>query len=267
MCLAVLCQCRTACPRAFYGLQSCYSAVSVPTPSMRALLADVSACRVSALAFIQIPKLVCVETTALQGGSHSEPVRYAVSTVCMQVWPRTLANYQQCLRRGPSTSLTVVILVQATGLLPRNGASQYEPIVMDAAQLAALREAPQYSEFLAHVRGATEAALLQNNVIDVFADDFCRLREEEAIKGNRSGKPINATMSFMDIAHCKHKMVSALHWHPTQQARPRPALRVPICQGFDLVLVLNTHTGQILAGPNSLAGAILIVTLSSARGL
>lgn len=80
-----------------------------------------------------------------------------------------------------------------------------------------LQRMPKYVEFLQRVRGDVLRCVLQNSILDICADDFARMQEEEAIKGHRSDKPINEIMSCMDIRHCKDMQVSALRWHPQFQ--------------------------------------------------
>jgi hypothetical protein len=75
----------------------------------------------------------------------------------------------------------------------------------------------QYVEFMERVRGDVLRCMLQNSILDICADDFAHMQEEEAIKGHRSDKPINEIMSCMDIRHCKDMQVSALQWHPRHQ--------------------------------------------------
>lgn len=107
--------------------------------------------------------------------------------------------------------------VQATPLQARNNSSQYEPRLMPKEDARNLQRTPKYGGFLERVRGDVHRCLLQNSILDICADDFARMQEEEAIKGHRSDKPINEIMSCMDIRHCKDMQVSALRWHPQHQ--------------------------------------------------
>jgi hypothetical protein len=108
-------------------------------------------------------------------------------------------------------------MFQATPPPPRNNCSQYAPVAAELKEIERLRETQQYAEFFKRVRGDVELCLLQNTVLDTLADDFACMEEEEAIRGHRSGKPINESMSFVDIRHCKEMQVSSLKWHPQHQ--------------------------------------------------
>jgi hypothetical protein len=109
--------------------------------------------------------------------------------------------------------------LQATGLPARNNSTQYTPIVAESGEVEKLRSAPEYSEFFKRVRGDVATCLLQNSVIDILADDFEMMGDDEGLKGHKSGKPINEVMSFVDIRHCKDMQVSSLRWHPQHQRR------------------------------------------------
>eukprot|EP00892_Ulva_mutabilis_P003077 jgi/Ulvmu1/12770/UM096_0012.1 len=107
--------------------------------------------------------------------------------------------------------------VQATPLPLRNNSSQYDARTMPAEEARQLQRTGGYRDFLVHVRGDVERCLLQNTIIDICADDFARMQEEEALKGTRSDKPINEVISCMDIRHCRDMRVSQLRWHPQLQ--------------------------------------------------
>jgi hypothetical protein len=124
--------------------------------------------------------------------------------------------------------------VQASRPPPRNNAAQYAPVAPEPGRLAALRAAPALPAFLSRVRGDVELALLQNGLLDTLADDFACLQEEEAMKGHRSGKPVNEKMSFVDIRHCKDMAVSALRWHPSLQHKH--AVRALLCALLRMLL-------------------------------
>lgn len=116
--------------------------------------------------------------------------------------------------------------LQATPLPLRNNSSQYQARTMPVAEARLLQRESGYRQFLTRVRGDMERCLLQNTIIDVCADDFARMQEEEALKGTRSDKPINEVMSCMDIRHCRDMRVSQLRWHP--QLQRLNAVRAPM---------------------------------------
>ena len=74
---------------------------------------------------------------------------------------------------------------------------------MSREEGAALQRTPEYVGFMSRVRGDVMRCMLQNSILDICADDFARLQEEEALKGHRSDKPVNEIMICMDIRYCK----------------------------------------------------------------
>jgi hypothetical protein len=144
---------------------------------------------------------------------------------------------------------------QAAPAPARNSASQHEPICAPAEVQLDTQRQPQYAAFLGRVRGDVEACLLQNAVVDLCADDFELLEEEEAIKGHRSGKPIHEVMCFMDIRHCRDMQVSALRWHPTMQHHHA------VCHQFLSFLALLHRAPRIFAFHDVLSFGAFLPTL------
>ena len=54
----------------------------------------------------------------------------------------------------------------------------------------------------------------QNEVVNIFEDDFAFLGDDETATGARKENSISEYQSFTDLQHSKGKAVSAIHWLP-----------------------------------------------------
>lgn len=59
-----------------------------------------------------------------------------------------------------------------------------------------------------------DEALQQNEVTNIFEDDFAFLGDDDSGTGNRKENTISEYQSFTDLQHSKGKAVSAIHWLP-----------------------------------------------------
>ena len=57
-------------------------------------------------------------------------------------------------------------------------------------------------------------ALQQNEVTNIFEDDFAFLGDDDGGTGNRKENTISEYQSFTDLQHSKGRIVSAIHWLP-----------------------------------------------------
>lgn len=65
-------------------------------------------------------------------------------------------------------------------------------------------------------------ALQQNEVTNIFEDDFAALGDEEASSGSRRENSITEYQSFVDLTFSKNKVVSAIQWLPHRKVSRRP---------------------------------------------
>ena len=63
-----------------------------------------------------------------------------------------------------------------------------------------------------------DEALQQNEVANIFEDDFAFLGDDDSGTGNRKENSIAEYQSFTDLQHSKGKAVSAIHWLPHRKA-------------------------------------------------
>ncbi len=59
-----------------------------------------------------------------------------------------------------------------------------------------------------------EAAIAQNSTLDVSANDFGALLDEDVSLGTGVSAGLKEFQSFTDIVYSKNKCVSAIDWHP-----------------------------------------------------
>ncbi|KAJ9521934.1 hypothetical protein QJQ45_024810, partial [Haematococcus lacustris] len=59
-----------------------------------------------------------------------------------------------------------------------------------------------------------EAALIQNEITNIFADDFAALGEDDGMTGNRKESIVTEYQSFTHLIYSKNKVVSAIQWLP-----------------------------------------------------
>lgn len=109
---------------------------------------------------------------------------------------------------------TMEVSIQASGNRPRPNSTQYVPEDLPAEAKTAALGGPQLSKFLERVMFQCEEALIQNEVTNIFQDDFASLAEEDAVSGNRKEAIIAEYQSFTHLTYSKNKVVSAVQWLP-----------------------------------------------------
>ena len=67
-----------------------------------------------------------------------------------------------------------------------------------------------------------KGALQQNEVTNIFEDDFAALGDEEASSGSRRENSITEYQSFVDLTFSKNKVVSAIQWLPHRKVSRQP---------------------------------------------
>jgi hypothetical protein len=96
--------------------------------------------------------------------------------------------------------------VQATGAPPCPGSTQCEPRVMAPEEQKAAMASEGVKAFLAMVAPRLDEALQQNEVTNVFEDDFATLAEEDGMSGNKKENVISEHQSFTDLTYSKNKV-------------------------------------------------------------
>ncbi|MEW5301410.1 MAG: hypothetical protein WDW36_004270 [Sanguina aurantia] len=113
-----------------------------------------------------------------------------------------------------AVAAAVDVAVQAGSVRPRPQTTQTAPQDMSAEEKAAALRSPELASFLDRVRDQCEAALIQNEVVDIFTDDLAALAEEDGLSGNRKESMLSESQSFTHLTYSKNKVVSAIQWLP-----------------------------------------------------
>ncbi|GMH45419.1 hypothetical protein BSKO_13376 [Bryopsis sp. KO-2023] len=100
--------------------------------------------------------------------------------------------------------------VQATGLPLVPGSTQYLPQDLPDEKKAKLMAEPEMGEFLERVLPGYEDALIQNEIANIFEDDFSAVGEEDGAAGGRKENVITEHQSFTDLTYSKGKGVVAV---------------------------------------------------------
>ena len=66
-----------------------------------------------------------------------------------------------------------------------------------------------------HTHTRLEVSLQQNEIMDIFADDYKELSETDVITGNKSDTNLKEYQSFTDLKFSKDKVITWIDWHPT----------------------------------------------------
>ncbi|NXY55699.1 WDR63 protein, partial [Callaeas wilsoni] len=96
---------------------------------------------------------------------------------------------------------------------PKNASTQYCPRELSNEAKAESLSSETLKEFLTAVHLRMEIALQQNEIMNVFFDDWKALAEDQ-----EEGKPdvfLKAYQSFTDVQYLKNRTISCVRWHPT----------------------------------------------------
>lgn len=98
-----------------------------------------------------------------------------------------------------------------------NATSQYEFIELSQDERTSIEE-EELAVFLKNVLPSVEVALQQNETIDVFANEFHKLRSEEVSGlGNTEDNVLRELKTFTDLVYSNGKTLPCVDWHPRSQ--------------------------------------------------
>ncbi|XP_036613228.1 dynein intermediate chain 3, axonemal [Trichosurus vulpecula] len=98
---------------------------------------------------------------------------------------------------------------------PRNAAIQYMPREFSEEERETLLKSTELKDFLNSVSLSVEVALQQNEIMNVFIDDWKLLAEEETTFGDKTDSHLKEYQSFTDLHNIKDKTITCICWHPT----------------------------------------------------
>lgn len=97
---------------------------------------------------------------------------------------------------------------------PKNASVQYESRVMNEDDIKEVWFSDDTKEFLDKVAPRMELCLQQNEIMDIFPDDYLELADDDGIMANKSDTTFKEYQSFTDLKFSKDKVVTWIDWHP-----------------------------------------------------
>lgn len=98
---------------------------------------------------------------------------------------------------------------------PKNAAIQYVPREMDEKEREEIANSNEMSEVIEKCLPRFHIALQQNEIIDVFYDDWAELAGDDSALGSKADNHLKEYQSFTDLQFSKEKSISFIEWHPT----------------------------------------------------
>ncbi|NXT21528.1 WDR63 protein, partial [Syrrhaptes paradoxus] len=105
--------------------------------------------------------------------------------------------------------------IQTKWTYPKNASTQYFPRQLSNEEKEDSLSSEKLKEFLASVHLRMEIALQQNEIMNVFFDDWKALAEDESCSGGKLDAYLKAYQSFTDLRYLKDRTISCICWHPT----------------------------------------------------
>ncbi|KAB1269100.1 WD repeat-containing protein 63 [Camelus dromedarius] len=106
------------------------------------------------------------------------------------------------------------ISTQTRWTYPQNATTQYHPREFSEEEKKTLEQSKTLTDFLNNVSMSVEIALQQNEIMNVFIDDWKRLAEEEGTFGDKTDTHLKEYQSFTDLHSPTEKMITCVSWHP-----------------------------------------------------
>ncbi|NXO24223.1 WDR63 protein, partial [Cisticola juncidis] len=136
--------------------------------------------------------------------SYAEYTAYADDTFSIKMLERDVGVQIVPKLRETST--------QTKWTYPKNASTQYYPRLLSNEEKEESLSSEALKHFLTAVYVRMEIALQQNEIMNVFFDDWSALAEDE------EGKPdvyLKAYQSITDVQYLKNRTISCVRWHPT----------------------------------------------------
>uniref|UniRef100_A0A8D0DV88 Dynein axonemal intermediate chain 3 n=1 Tax=Salvator merianae TaxID=96440 RepID=A0A8D0DV88_SALMN len=98
---------------------------------------------------------------------------------------------------------------------PKNATTQYYPRTFSEEEREKYLSSEVLKDFINSVALQVEVALQQNEIMNVFFDDWKALAEDESGFAGKSDVFLKEYQSFTDLHYLKDRTVSCICWHPT----------------------------------------------------
>jgi WD40 repeat protein len=100
---------------------------------------------------------------------------------------------------------------------PVNFSCQYEALEMDSSEQYDIQNSEALEDFFLNISPRFEEYLQQNEVMDIFRNDYQLLGDEDLAVEQGSHTVLQEYQSFTDLANSKDKCISCIDWHPVQK--------------------------------------------------
>ncbi|XP_052776408.1 dynein axonemal intermediate chain 3-like isoform X2 [Mya arenaria] len=98
---------------------------------------------------------------------------------------------------------------------PRNANTQYYPREFSTKEQETIVAKKATGEFVGGVCPRFELALQQNEIMDVFFNDWLHLGDAHDTFGSKADNHLKEYQSFTDLQFSKEKKITDIQWHPT----------------------------------------------------
>uniref|UniRef100_A0A1X7T7A3 WD repeat-containing protein 63 n=1 Tax=Amphimedon queenslandica TaxID=400682 RepID=A0A1X7T7A3_AMPQE len=106
-------------------------------------------------------------------------------------------------------------IIQSKWSCPVNACTQYEPRTFSEEEQERVWKSEEMQEFMKNVTPRMELCLQQNEIMDIFPDDYLLLSNDDGIVANTTDTNLKEYQSFTDLKFSKDKVVTCIDWHPT----------------------------------------------------
>ncbi|KAI9204650.1 WD40-repeat-containing domain protein [Polychytrium aggregatum] len=106
--------------------------------------------------------------------------------------------------------------IQTTWSRATNASVQYEPAMMNSEEQELLFGSESFYQFIHESSPMFEHAIQQNEIMDIFIDEYKELGEEDATIEQGAHAQLQEYQSFTDLKHSKDRSISCVDWHPIQ---------------------------------------------------
>ncbi len=105
-------------------------------------------------------------------------------------------------------------IAQTTWFRSKNATSQYSSADFTSAHSFGFEQVDSLTEFLTTVSVPVEAALQQNETVDIFKEEFAQMGDEDMGFGSKSSSNIKEIRNFHDVTFTKGKRIESVQWVP-----------------------------------------------------
>uniref|UniRef100_A0A6Q2X424 WD repeat domain 63 n=1 Tax=Esox lucius TaxID=8010 RepID=A0A6Q2X424_ESOLU len=98
---------------------------------------------------------------------------------------------------------------------PKNMCTQYEPREFSKEEKENCLQSEELKHFISLAVSRLEVAIQQNEIADVFFDDWKALSEDDGGYAGKADSHLKEYQSFTDLHFSQEKTISNISWHPT----------------------------------------------------